>query len=79
MKKVIELAGKKIKVLNKTIREAKKLWDARNKGDVAHKNLYFNPYSRRSTSALINHRDLEAGAAEFLRKYFEYRKNSNQF
>lgn len=75
-KKVIELAGKKIKVTKKTIKEAKRLWDARNIGDVAHKTLYFNPYSRRSTSALINYRDLESNAAEFLRKYYEYRKKN---
>ncbi len=74
-KKVVELAGKKIKVTNKTIKSAKELWDARNKGDIAHKNLYFNPYSRRSTNALINFLDLESNAAEFLRKYYEYSKN----
>jgi len=77
-KKVIELAGKKIKVTEKTIKMAKKFWDARNKGDIAHKDLYFNPYNRRSTSALINYRDLESSAAEFLRKYYEYQKNNHQ-
>ena len=77
-KKVIELAGKKIKVTNKTIKSAKRLWDARNKGDIAHKNLYFNPYSRRSTNAFINYLELESTTAEFLRKYYEYRKNTPQ-
>lgn len=77
-KKVIELTGKKIKVTSKTIKSAKKLWDARNKGDIAHKNLYFNSYSRRSTNALINYHDLESNAAEFLRKYYEYRMKNIQ-
>jgi hypothetical protein len=76
-KKVLELAGKKIKVTNKTIKSVEKLWDARNKGDIAHKNLYFNPYSRRSINAFINFSDLESNAAEFLRKYYEYRKNNH--
>ena len=76
-KQVIELAGKKIKVTKKTINMTKNMWDARNKGDIAHKNLYFNPYSRRSTIALINYSDLESSSAEFLRKYYDYRTSSN--
>lgn len=77
-KKVIELAGKKLKVTAKTIKAAKNMWDARNRGDIAHKDLYFNPYSRRSTNAMINYHDLESGVAEYLRKYYEYRKNNHQ-
>jgi hypothetical protein len=77
-KKVIELAGKKLKVTTKTIKAAKKMWDARNKGDIAHKDLYFNPYSRRSTNAMINYHDLESSVAEYLRKYYEYQKSNHQ-
>lgn len=78
-KKVIEFAGKKIRATNKTIKSAKRFWDIRSKGDVAHKDLYFNPYSRRSTNALINYHELESSVAEFLRKYYEYRKGNSQF
>ncbi|MCX6789575.1 MAG: hypothetical protein NTZ42_03130 [Candidatus Gribaldobacteria bacterium] len=78
-KKVIALAGKKIKVTNKTVESAKKLWDARNKGDVAHENLYFNSYSRRSTNAMLNFRDIESDAAEFLVKYYKYREKNPKF
>jgi len=74
IKKIIDLAGKKIRVTSKTIKSAKKFWDARNQGDIAHKNLYFNPYSRRSTHALINFHELESSAAEFLIKYHKYRE-----
>ncbi len=72
-KKAIELGGKRIGVTQKAIQIAKNSWDTRNKGDVAHKDLYFNPYSRRSSNALINFDILESNASEFLRKYHKYR------
>lgn len=72
-KMVIDLAGKKIRARKKVINIVKKSWDDRNRADVAHKNLYFNPYSRSSTHALINYQDLEYATAEFLRKYYDYR------
>jgi len=75
-KEVIERAGKKMKVSKKVIKNAKKAWDVRNKGDVAHKDLYFNPYSKRSINALINYIELELTVAEFLKKYYEYRKRN---
>lgn len=76
VKKVIERAGKKIKVASKTIQDAKNAWDVRNKGDVAHKDLYFNPYSRKSTHALVNFDILERSAAQFLIKYYQYRQQN---
>jgi len=75
-KKIIKSSGKKIKVTGKTIKIAEKMWDVRNKEDIAHKDLYFNPYSRRSTNALINYTEFEFSAAEFLKKYYEYRKKN---
>jgi hypothetical protein len=75
-KKTIEFAGKKMRVAATTIKEAKTAWDIRNKGDIAHKDLYFNPYSRRSTHALINFDVLERSATQFLTKYFQYRQKN---
>lgn len=75
-KDIIERAGEKIGVTKTIIQKAKKDWDLRNKGDVAHKDLHFNPYSRRSTNAIINFYDLESSTAEFLIKYYKYREKN---
>ena len=79
-KKAIELAGKRIGVSQKAMKIAKDSWDARNKGDIAHQDLYFNPYSRKSTNTLINFDILEETASTFLRKYHDFIiKNPNSF
>ncbi len=71
-KKAIEMGGERIKASKKAIKRAKDSWDARNKGDIAHQDLYFNPYSRKTPNTLINFEVLESTASEFLRKYHEY-------
>jgi hypothetical protein len=75
-KEVIKHAGRKMKVRLKTIKIAKKAWDVRSKGDVAHRYLYFNPYDKKSVNVLMNYIDLESCVAEFLRKYYKYRVKS---
>lgn len=75
-KKIIEGAGKKIGVTQKSIKKAKRAWDVRNTGDVAHKDLYYNPYSRRSTNTFLNLSEMESCVAEFLTKYFKYREKN---
>ena len=80
-KEVFEYAGKKMKVRSETIKIAKKAWDARSNGDIAHQYLYFNPYSKRSSMeafTLVNYVDLESCASEFLRKYYEYKINNSR-
>jgi len=77
MKKLIEVSGKEIGVVLKAIKGAKESWDARNKGDIAHEDLYFNPYSRRSSNAIINIDILESNTSEFLRKYHKYKANNS--
>ena len=75
-KKAIQLAGKKIGATAKMIKNAQKAWDVRNRGDIAHKDLHFNPYSRKSTNAFVNFFDLESSVGEFLVKYWKYRQKN---
>lgn len=72
-KDIFQKAGKKIKVTQKTIDKAKYLWDERSKGDVAHSNESYNPYSKRSANAFVNLDDLESTVNEFLIKYYNYK------
>ncbi|MDD3191027.1 MAG: hypothetical protein PHI66_05065 [Candidatus Pacebacteria bacterium] len=71
-KGVIEKAGSKIKIKRETIEKTRDMWDFRNKGDIAHQNLYYNFYSKNSSNFLINYDVLEKIACEFLTKYYEY-------
>jgi len=70
-KDIFQKAGSKIKVTQKTINKAKHLWDERSKGDVAHSNEYYNPYSKRSVNTFVNIDDLESTVNEFLIKYYK--------
>ncbi|MDD5696738.1 MAG: hypothetical protein PHO90_02060 [Candidatus Pacebacteria bacterium] len=75
-KKIIEYAGVKIGVTKRSINSTKRMWDIRSKADIAHQNLYFNPYSPKSTNAIINFNIIESNTAEFLRKYYKHREKN---
>lgn len=71
-KKIIEKASMKLKISKKKINKAKFYWDQRNKGDIAHKNLYFNYFSKMSPVAIINLEELEDISKEYLIRYKKY-------
>ncbi len=70
-KELFVLAGKLLKVRQKSITNAKKAWDERNKKDISHQTENYNPYHR-SSGDLIDWISLEESTADYLIKYYEY-------
>lgn len=63
--KIFELAGKKLKVTNNSIKIAKKGWDVRCNADIAHS-------IGSHTFPGISHSQLDYAANEYLIKYYKY-------
>lgn len=77
MKWIYKCIGEKLGVNEEFTNSIIEAWHNRNCNDIAHGHEYYNPVNKLSnTLALINYEKLEASAAEFLRKYYQY-KNKN--